>query len=393
MRHATPLRVPVLLALVSCSAPVVRPVTNTVIASAPADAGVTDVAVAGPTISGRVMLDGHPVAYFGISITPSIHARLVRPIEVRAADGTFRVPIAAGTWDVIVAGPGFAPVRLADNAASAGGLALGDIVVGHGITLRGIIRDATGTPVPDARVVISAHGSEGGRGELADLADGTFATATDSNGRYELRDVATLPRVASRPQIVAHTRDHRASLPTLVPAVNATIDLSVHPTGRLEVTIASFPNVIAVVRAVADPRVTLSSDPMPSGERFTLPVGDYDIELIGPTPATSPGVVQRATVVAGATTAVALAGPVLTPVALELHVGRQPCNAIAVAALGASTPPVHAACGGPDIRIATILPGHYRVCLEGPGQRRPTCQHIAVQTTPSIQWFDLTIRP
>lgn len=374
------MRVALIALVAACSAPAVRPV------AAPAPVPVPPPE---PGLSGRVLLDGVPVPYFGVSVMR--HALGIhRPTEVRAADGRFRIPAKRGHWDVVVAGPGFARSMIADVQV-AGPTDLGDIVVHRGHTVHGVVLDGSGAPVPDAVVTLSAYGIEGGRPELADLADGTALTKTDANGHYRIDDVAELAESRAHLQIVARaTTDRRRSLPRVVPDADAVIDLELLATGRLEIVIPGAHDGFAMVRAVAAPDAELSGDPTPTGERFRdLPVGDYDVWFASGIDRTPPHV-QRVAITRGALASVTLTPPRLSPVAVELHIGTLACDSISLYLGLTRGTTARMPCTSPDVQLAGVEPGTYSLCILMTAGARPQCRTLLVALTPAAQRFDLT---
>lgn len=105
----------------------------------------------GARITGRVMLDGTPVRYFGVSVLQADEWTVERePTAFRQPDGRFDIAFDGRPLHVVMAGPGFArEVVAVDHAAD-----VGVIEVHRGRTLEGHVRDAAGMPIADAEVYL-----------------------------------------------------------------------------------------------------------------------------------------------------------------------------------------------------------------------------------------------
>ncbi|MBA2542698.1 MAG: hypothetical protein H0V17_23845, partial [Deltaproteobacteria bacterium] len=105
-------------------------------------------------ITGRVLLNGQPVPEFGIVVVAN---RWMKPpaIPVRQPGGRFEVHVPAGTFDLIIAGPGFARTMLVEKSLRPGVITdLGDITLKPGFTISGQITDMTGRSVPGAEITV-----------------------------------------------------------------------------------------------------------------------------------------------------------------------------------------------------------------------------------------------
>lgn len=95
--------------------------------------------------------------------------------------GRFRIDaVPPGSHTLVVAAPGFAPVRLElDVPVNAPGVNLGDVLLETGITIRGHIRDTTGQAITDATLWASPPDGRGmGRSaEAKSQADGSYVLA------------------------------------------------------------------------------------------------------------------------------------------------------------------------------------------------------------------------
>jgi len=250
------------------------------------DAGM----VVNPEIRGRVVLDGHAVTYFGVTLTKdaTFFLGFDRAVPIKAQDGRFRIPLPGGVVkDLVIAGPGFK--RRIIRSAEIKGPDLGDIIVVRDQRIEGTVRDLQGAPVANARVTFSpspglaAHGEDD---ELHQLRDGIISVVTDAQGHYVIEGAAPAvawsrspSRIPGPMQIRAQTSDrrawmsdHRSSLPIRVRDADAVIDMTIKPTGTIEVSGTRS----AVARpAGAEPDMIIYPR---GGTRFDdLPVGDYDV--------------------------------------------------------------------------------------------------------------------
>jgi len=80
-------------------------------------------------ITGRVLLDGKPVTYYGVAIDEDANASYSRPVPVRDPAGRFtRRDVAPGTFAIIIVGPGFARRVVEGVHVTSGGMTdVGDI--------------------------------------------------------------------------------------------------------------------------------------------------------------------------------------------------------------------------------------------------------------------------
>ncbi|MBZ0235067.1 MAG: carboxypeptidase-like regulatory domain-containing protein, partial [Deltaproteobacteria bacterium] len=133
-------------------------------------------------VTGKVALpDGKPPALFTIEVGEG------HPIPVASKDGSFRADAAAGKLVVRVAGPGFVPKRVETTVEPGTVADLGTISVEAGRSVSGRVLDASGAPVPGAKVAAGMILSGGGT-ELHIPDESVMArdTETDDNGRYVL---------------------------------------------------------------------------------------------------------------------------------------------------------------------------------------------------------------
>lgn len=262
---------------------------------------------AGPTIRGRVLLDGAPVSYFGFLLIaaerlPKGAPMLLSVNGVRSSDGRFDIPhVPDGRWCVVVRAPGTRfTVTPAIEVASNGEIDLGDIALERGYAVRGVVRDVNGTPVPRARVVVGRWSSLAEvRGELERLFLGVADATTDDHGAYVLDGLGALPAVLI-PEIIqaAHPVAGQSIIQPL-PLDETTLDFTLLESGR----IAGHSKNSELVYAVRsdEPLMSRSVTATTKGRfEILVPPGDYGIGS-----PTNPSI--RVTVIAGQTVEVTMA--------------------------------------------------------------------------------------
>jgi hypothetical protein len=274
-------------------------------------------------ISGRVLLDGEPVREFAIALT--IDAGFVGVYEpprvFRSRDGRFKVPLGAkGPRDVVIVGRGFArQIILRSEIEERKTTDLGDVVVSHGDTIQGVVRDEKGLPLPNARVAVLTTPtmlSEEPKDEMRQLTIGNVLVTSDGRGTYFLEGVASnLRRDLGRPEVRAWTSD-RASLPVQMPYGNATIDFNVAPAGSIEVTATGPSGSFVSVQPAGDSKTFLQPRRGDSGRGSTttfdqVPAGEYDVSLLSPKGQLIAR--QRISVAGGTVTAVTIGPPSTQP--------------------------------------------------------------------------------
>lgn len=105
------------------------------------------------TLTGRILLDGAPVPYFGVAVVADAASSVFMPQVVRAADGRFALrPVTPGSWVVLVIAPGTERKVIASVALEPGrAVDLGDIALVHGPRIAGHVRDPRVRPSPTRR--------------------------------------------------------------------------------------------------------------------------------------------------------------------------------------------------------------------------------------------------
>jgi protocatechuate 3,4-dioxygenase beta subunit len=149
-------------------------------------------------LTGTVVLDGKPVAYYGYELLAPDDGQPWSPTLVREATGTFSDEDAEpGTWTVAIVGPGFAPELVTGVRIVAGRTTnLGVITVQRGKSLRGRVRDASGAAVANAEVRIRGSFSSDTDQPLRALARGSFVTRTRGDGTFLIEGIGELASTA-----------------------------------------------------------------------------------------------------------------------------------------------------------------------------------------------------
>lgn len=252
----------------------------------------------GTPISGRVLLDGKPMPFFGVTTTddatflPGL-GTFHRPTAIRSDDGRFTVkPRDNRQRDLVIAGPGFE--RRVIRAIPPNQSDIGDIEVERGHKIEGTVRDTAGHPVPNATVTFSPSTGAASREHLDDLTDlelGVITVNADDHGHYVIEGAApdipsSVPSSKSRyvdtPMQLSARFAHEASVPVVVPDEDAAIDLTVRETGVLELIApgrAPEEFIVIDVRAAGSSDVSLRFSLYDEHSRMDLelPIGDYDV--------------------------------------------------------------------------------------------------------------------
>jgi hypothetical protein len=252
----------------------------------------------GRPISGRVLLDGKPVSFFGVTatndatFTPGL-GTFFRPTPFQTSDGRFTItPRNARDRDLIIAGPGFE--RVAVRAVPRNQGDIGDVNVTSGHQIEGVVRDESGHPVANATVTFSPSTSAATASrrddidQLTDLLLGVVTVNCDERGHYVIQGVAgdtpwPTKYVQGPMQVIARSPD-LASVPVTVPQADATADLTLHKAGVLELVApgrAPHELIVIDVRAVMAPDVSLRFSLYDTHERVRAEIaaGEYDVVI------------------------------------------------------------------------------------------------------------------
>ncbi len=333
------------------------------------------------TVVGRVVLDGAPVPYFGVTITKTptkLHAEKVVPV----ADDTgafAQKDIAAGTWSVVIVGPGFA-TKIVDGivAAEARTTDLGTIVVERGRILRGRVTDASGRPVPDALVVVGTSLFSIANNRVDQRAQGDATARTDASGRYEIAGIASEDL-----KIVARANGATSVERALAPD-ETTADLVITDVGTVVGHIANMKGSQAgIALSLADEEATTYGpryygDVDRAGDfRVTaVPPGRYTIRVMGEN--TLPE--KTVDVVGTKTVHVDFEMPV---VQIKVTAHAKDCSLVYLVGGDVRSLSV---CTNDDVSWDAVAPGSYRVC---PSSGDDGCAAISVAASPATQRFEV----
>lgn len=105
---------------------------------------------------------------------------------VTASDGTWQMPVTAGTWSVSAVAPGYLPSAAQSEAATSGTVSGISLTVGAALpdTLSGTVTDSTGSPIANA-IVTAGDPSTQSIFQALTGADGTYTIAV-SDGAYTM---------------------------------------------------------------------------------------------------------------------------------------------------------------------------------------------------------------
>jgi hypothetical protein len=335
-----------------------------------AHAGDENVRVVSPrpgTLTGRVVMDGRPVDYFGMTLTDET-TKLGELEPIHDPDGRFtKTKLGQRVFSVSISGPGFEPKLIQHVRVTPGGqLDLGDIAVTAGRVLRGRVVDRSGAPIVDAAVVARPDAAIDGSVTLANDRERRPGARTDASGRFEL---AGLPENISGYQIQASTADALAPPRELSPAdldrdIELVLDASGSIAGRL-VDESGRPShgATSVVLATTTAPVREYTASVGADATFSLaplPVGDYLASL--PRINAAPIAVH---IGAGAATTLALIVP-SQRVGVDVEVVNATCTTIEVSSPladdSASRPIVSATCTDGHHAAFDLAPGEYKLC-------------------------------
>jgi hypothetical protein len=339
-------------------------------AQATAHTGDTDVHLVSPrpgALTGRVVMDGRPVDYFGMTLTDEATKR-GELVPIHDHDGRFtKTKLGQLAFSVSISGPGFEPKVIEHVRIKPGEqLDLGDIVVTSGRVVRGRVVDRSGTPIADAAVVARPDAAIDAQVTLANDRDRRPGARTDEAGRFEL---AGLPENISGYQIQASTAGALAAPRALTQDdldrdIELVLDVSGSIVGRLvdetgqpshgvrSVVLATMTAPVHEYVASVGEDATFSLEPLPAGEYLAS----------FPRINAAPIAVQ---VGAGAATSVALT-VASQRVGVDVEVVNASCATIEVSSPladdAASRPIVSASCTDGHHAAFELAPGEYKLC-------------------------------
>jgi protocatechuate 3,4-dioxygenase beta subunit len=309
-------------------------------------------------ITGRVLLDGKPVTYYGVAIDEDANASYSRPVPVRDPAGRFtQRDVAPGTFAVIIIGPGFARRVVEGVHVASGGMTdVGDISVTRGDSVRGRVVDARGAGIAGATVRITSRYSIGATG-LRAILGGDFSATSDAGGYYEV----------GGQQASDDDRRIEATHPTsgtsgirVLAAGQLELELELTASGSIDGTVVRPRSGVgsATATRVDDGDVHYDAEITAAGSfRFPqLPAGDYDVRVVSSN--AQPPV--RATVTAGARTVVVFERPA-HPAELRVHAAG--CSLISLRTAADEMLRLES-CNEGRVTFPELAPGPYQLCLE-----------------------------
>lgn len=248
-------------------------------------------------VTGRVVLDGVPVPYFGVAIVSDPTDDYSRPRSVRDPNGRFlEKDPEPGTYAVVIVGPSFARTVVPNVRVVPGQTTdLGDIAVTRGDVLRGRVVDETGAGVAGAKVALGT-GSYASS-PLGMIMRGARSATTDANGAFE---IVGMPAGDEERTLEATHPTRGASSPLVVRPDERVVEIAIRPTGKLEgqVLPAKRDLYLAVARRTDQPgRYTVDIDRNGMFSFPQLPPGEYELGVVGESIEGEP----RVTIQAGAT--------------------------------------------------------------------------------------------
>lgn len=327
-------------------------------------------------ITGRAVLDGAPLAYYGVLLTEHPEFSFMgSPVSVRAADGRFTLRgVSPGRWGIVLLGPGTARKILSEvDVAQGKTFDLGDIAMARGQRIRGQVTDADGRPVSGATVSIGLHASTTvDREPLEELFGGNYTTLTDDAGAYAFAGVASVSLQAS--SIVASHIDRGTSTTTKLPEGDGVVDLKLLATGGIDGVVEGnleSAGMIHLGNRIA--RVERASGAF----RFDgIPPGEYTLSMMPRRGSLAPPPVT-VTVIAGQRATVRLALPAsgITLVA-KVHGG---CTVVMMMTAGEDSEiRGTAGCSSGTAEFDNVAPGTYSVCASN-------CVPVTVLSIPQRQ--------
>lgn len=354
-------------------------------------AGRRDVKIVLPTpatLTGRVMLEGAAVPYYGVLLTESPQFPFIGdPRGVRSADGRFTLRnVQPGTWGLVVMGPGtdrktLDTIKIAEGKVTD----VGDIVLTRGLRIKGTVRDSSGAAIAGAAVTIGRSSDE--PTVLQKWFHASYQTTTDATGAFVFDGIVPSVAPKGRPsQIVASHPSVGSSRPRPVPERDATVDLVLVPTGGIDGTVEGVTGRASPVFARGTTnRVDAGSAEVDATGAFhfdALPPGDYTLSMI-PLPGASVPPPVKIIVVANQRAVAKLVMPGNT-VRVILKAAGGSCDMIMLRPPGDLEASNLAACAEGTATYDGVAPGSYEAC-----SKEGTCTPITVAASPATQTFQL----
>jgi hypothetical protein len=358
------------------------------------DTNIEVVLQTGSTVTGRALLEGEPLPYYGLRLVPERYSPYGgMPIPIRSADGRFTVPhVHPGLWQIAVMAPGTVLAMSEQfTITDREHVDVGDIHLTRGRRLGGYVRDASGAVVAGAHVTAGMlWWQTAERSPLERLFATYYETTTDERGAYTFDGIDVYHHPLRRIELASARAPGGASLVQLVPTTDATLDFVLIGTGRIEGVVENMHGGILSVLARRSDEPTPRTAHCDAAGRFELedlPAGDYDVSVSAPE--AERGASARVTVVANETVRIALAMQG-TGVVLRVRVPADRGADLVIEPIGK----------GAEIRgrvrgiahmhdedtchFEYVQPGRYRVSLD-----RTHWTTIVVKASPNEQEIDL----
>ena len=174
---------------------------------------------------------------------------------------------------------------------------LDDIIVSRGFTVKGIVVDDKGRPVPGARVsLLQALEAED---PMTNLARGNLFTTSDSSGRFAIDGFSITNLTGVKARLSASTMHGAMSLTQHLGNGNHSTTIEVRPTGTVGgVVHLGNSDVMLIVTPVSNVKHRTYTKISNASYQVVLPEGVYDLRVLAMTGSVPP-VQRRITVVAG----------------------------------------------------------------------------------------------
>ncbi len=341
------------------------------------------------SITGRVMLDGKPMTYFGLIVTD--HPEFSwqdSPLAVRSPEGRFtHTGVAPGTWGVVVGGPGVARKVIEGVVVTEGKVTdLGDITLDHGQRIRGRVTTKDGTAVAGATVAVGEGIAFRAETPLKLSMQGNISTVTDATGTYQ---IAGILKTARKNEIVATHPSLGSSGTRAVLPKETTIDLVIVPVGGIDGTVVGATERARLVNAQLvtgdKTRFTAQVDSTGVFALDNLIPGDYDVKLFGAPGRATPAPL-RVTVVANKRTPATITIPANT-ITLAIHYAAD-CQMVMLKPPGETRERLASAmCDDKgNAVIEGLEPGTYSVCATF-----ESCVPVTIAPTPARQTVEIPV--
>ena len=334
-------------------------------------------------ISGRVVLDGNPVDYFGVLIDAPDSLTYGHPTVSRTQDGRFEQhDLRPGRWGVVIVGPGFARKELTNVTVVDGQVTdLGDIVVEHGRRITGSTVDERGMPVVGATVTVAESRYTTDDLSLGSELGGTRTVVSGADGRFAIDGIDE----TKTGLLIRASSDGGVATPHELAASDSDIELVIARTGSIDGTVANAHDVSRIRVRSAGEHDHFSAELDLAGDFHVdhLPPGDYDVSIAGRN--TLPP--KRVTVVAAASVSVAFTMPVV-PITIVVHVVGATETYVRITTLstedGSSEWLENEQVANGVAELTNVSPGSYQLCVD-----LDTCIPLEVPSSPQRQ--DVTV--